>query len=88
MEAYNIRIQLKDQATFFGDPNLPLPVIDEEILTTLEAEDVLSDHNAELIYLLELAMQPQPAEKSAVDDFTVELLRKLSYMKHSRAIHA
>jgi hypothetical protein len=87
LEAYNIRIQLEDQATFFGDPDLPLPVIDKEILTTLEAEDMLSDRNAELIYLLELAVQPVPAEKSAVDDFTVALLGQLSYMKRSRVIH-
>jgi hypothetical protein len=81
--AYNIRIKPDAGATFFGDPNLLLPVIDEEILTTLEAKDMLSDHNAELINLLDLAMSRKSYEESAVDDFTVELLRQveLGYVK-------
>ncbi|KAF8265895.1 hypothetical protein EI94DRAFT_1587422, partial [Lactarius quietus] len=81
LDAYNIQIQLEDRATFFGGSNLPLPIIDEEIFTTLEAEDMLSDHNAELIHLLDLAMRPASARETAVNDFTVRLLRQLGYVK-------
>jgi hypothetical protein len=35
LDTYNIQIQFEDGATFFGDSNLPLPIIDEELLTTL-----------------------------------------------------
>ncbi|KAH9001648.1 hypothetical protein EDB92DRAFT_1777186, partial [Lactarius akahatsu] len=35
LNAYNIQTQQEDTATFFGDSNLPLPVIDEEIITTV-----------------------------------------------------
>ena len=77
LAAYNIQIRLEDTATFFGVHDLPLPTIDQEILATLEAEDMLSDRNAELINLLDLAMKPAPAEESAVDDFAVELLKQL-----------
>ncbi|KAN0134375.1 hypothetical protein V8E53_007873 [Lactarius tabidus] len=82
LNAYNIQIQHDDRATFFGNSKLPLPIIDEELLTTLKAEDKLSDHNAELIHLLDLAMSPASARQSAVNDFTVGLLRQLGYVKH------
>ncbi|KAH9018551.1 hypothetical protein EDB84DRAFT_1626222 [Lactarius hengduanensis] len=86
LKAFNIQIQLEDKTTFFGDPNLPLPVIDEEILTTLKGKDMLSDHNAELIHLLDRAKLPVTGG-SAVDDFTVELLRRLGYVKRNRVAH-
>jgi hypothetical protein len=87
LNAYNIQVQPEDRATFFGNSNLPLPMIDEELLTTLKAEDMLSDHNAELIHLLDLAMSPASARESAVNDFTVGLLRQLSYVKCNRISH-
>ncbi|KAH9170256.1 hypothetical protein EDB89DRAFT_2190999 [Lactarius sanguifluus] len=86
LDAFNIQIQLEDKATFFGDPNLPLPVIDEEILTTLKGKDMLSDHNAELIHLLDQAKR-HLGVGSAVDDFTVELLKQLGYVKRNRVAH-
>lgn len=84
LDAYNIQIQLEDRATFFGDSNLPLPMIDEELLTTIKAEDMLSDHNAEIIHLLDLAMCHASNGESAVNDFTVGLLRQLNYVKRNR----
>ena len=87
LEAYNIHLQFENRTTFFGKSNLPPPQIDEEILTTLEAEDMLSDHNAELIHLLNLAMYPVSAGETALNDFTVELLRQLSYVKRNRIAH-
>ncbi|PCH35992.1 hypothetical protein WOLCODRAFT_134036 [Wolfiporia cocos MD-104 SS10] len=84
LEAYNIQIQLQDAATFFGDRNMPPPTVDQEILTTQEAEDMLSDRNAELIHLLNLAMKPASIGESAADDFAVELLKQLGYVKRHR----
>ncbi|KAH9036540.1 hypothetical protein EDB85DRAFT_1862127 [Lactarius pseudohatsudake] len=88
LDAFNIQIQLEDKTTFFGDPNfqLPLPVIDEEILTTLKGKDMLSDCNAELIHLLDRAKR-NVGVGSAVDDFTVELLKRLGYVKRNRVAH-
>jgi len=83
LEAYNIRLQFEDAATFFGDSIiLPLPEIDEEILTTLEADDMLHDSNAELINLLDLAMRF--SEEPAVNDFAIELFKRLGYVKRNR----
>jgi hypothetical protein len=82
LEAYNIQLQFEDAVTFFGDSILPLPEIDEEILTTLEADDMLYDSNAELINLLDLAMGFY--EEPAVNDFTVELFKRLGYVKRNR----
>ena len=53
LQAYNIQIQSEDVATFFGDPNLPLPEVDEEILTTLEGKDMSPTPNATFIRLLD-----------------------------------
>ena len=82
LEAYNIQFQFEDAATFFGDSTLPLPDIDEEILTTLEADDMLHDNNAELINLLDLAMGF--SEEPAVNDFAIELFKRLGYVKRNR----
>jgi hypothetical protein len=81
LRAYNIQIQCEDVATFFGDPNLPLPEVDEEILTTLEAKDMSSTPNATLIHLLDHAMIPAPdGEESAIRDFAFQLFDTLGYM--------
>lgn len=82
LEAYNIELRFEDATTFFGDSILPLPEIDEEILTTLEADDMQYDSNAELINLLDLAMGF--SEEPAVNDFTVELFKRLGYVKRNR----
>ena len=79
-------MQFEDAATFFGDSNLPLPEIDEEILITLEAEDMSYDRNAELINLLDLAMIF--SEEHAVDDLTVELFKRLGYVKRNSRPHS
>jgi hypothetical protein len=80
LRAYNIQIRCEDVATFFGDPNLRLPEVDEEILTTLEAEDMSSTPNTRLIRLLDRAMIPAPdREESAVRDFAVQLFDILGY---------
>lgn len=84
LEAYNIRVQTQDAPTFFQVDHLPPPVVDEEFLTTEEAEDMAIDHNAELINLLDLAMKPAPAEESAVVDFAVDLFKYLGYVKRHR----
>jgi hypothetical protein len=88
LNTYNIHLQFENRATFFGTKKLPLPQIDKEILTTLKAQDMLSDHNTELIHLLNLAMYPPgDAGETAVNDFTVELLRQLGYVKCNRIAH-
>ncbi|KAH9063701.1 hypothetical protein EDB83DRAFT_2291847 [Lactarius deliciosus] len=86
LRAYNIQTQQEDGATFFGDSNLSLPVIDEEIITTVspETKNMLSDHNVELINLLYQTQRLGLAGESDAIDFTVELFRQLGYMKRSR----
>jgi hypothetical protein len=80
LRAYNIQIRCEGVATFFGDPNLRLPEVNEEILTTLEAEDMSSTPNTRLIRLLDRAMIPAPdREESAVRDFAVQLFDILGY---------
>lgn len=80
LRAYNIQIRCEDVATFFGDPNLPLPEVDEQILATLEAKDMSSTPNATLIRLLYGAVVPaSDEEESAVRDFAFQLFDLLGY---------
>ncbi|KAH9025235.1 hypothetical protein EDB85DRAFT_2092967 [Lactarius pseudohatsudake] len=87
LEAYNIHIHHQDSAAFFGaDVNeLPLPDIDEELLTELEAQDMEGLPNREFINLLDLVMEA--FEESYVDDFGALLLRRLGYPEDGRVIH-
>ncbi|KAF8265886.1 hypothetical protein EI94DRAFT_1663334 [Lactarius quietus] len=90
LKTYNIHLQRENSATFFGNSNLPQPIIDEEILTTLAAQDMLSDRNSEFIYLLDLANELADLDgdgETTVNDFTVELLRRLGYVKRNRIAH-
>ncbi|RPD76821.1 hypothetical protein L226DRAFT_559068 [Lentinus tigrinus ALCF2SS1-7] len=84
LEAYNISIELKDVQTFFQVDSLPTPSVDPELLTTLDADDMVADRNAELINLLDLAMKPAPSGESAGVDFAVQLFELLGYAKRSR----
>jgi hypothetical protein len=60
---------------------LPLPEVDEVILTTLEAKDMSSTPNSTFIRLLDRAMLPAPnGEESAVRDFAFQLFDILGYM--------
>jgi len=45
------------------------------------------DKNAELITLLDIAMVLTGPEESAVNDFTVKLLKALGYVWHKRVPH-
>ncbi|KAG1876418.1 hypothetical protein DFJ58DRAFT_865341 [Suillus subalutaceus] len=86
LAAYNIKVDYQDAATFFeiDRDNLPQPDINPDILTTSDPNDVADDDVSELLRTMEFAMSPAPAEESAVDDFTVLLLRALGYTKKRR----
>jgi hypothetical protein len=77
LAAYHIVIEFQDAATFFGMDPLPRP--DDEVLSNLSA-DMASDSNYKLLRYMDLAMNPVPAEESAVDDFAVHLLTLLGYV--------
>ena len=82
--AYNIDIQFQDAATFFGVNPLPQPAVADEVLTRLNADDMTNDSNYKFVRYMDLAMDPVPAEESAVDDFAVCLLTLLGYVPRSR----
>ncbi|KIK01024.1 hypothetical protein K443DRAFT_678803 [Laccaria amethystina LaAM-08-1] len=67
----------------FTSQELPQPVIDQELLTILDADNMQQDRNAELIGLLDLAMIRDKGE-TAVDDFVVELFKVLGYVHRQR----
>jgi hypothetical protein len=68
-----------EDLTIFTSQELPQPVIDQELLTILDADNMQQDRNAELIGLLDLAMIRDKGE-TAVDDFVVELFKVLGYV--------
>jgi hypothetical protein len=82
--AYNIDIQFQDAATFFGVNPLPQPAVAAEVLTRLNADDTTNDSNYKFVRYMDLAMDPVPAEESAVDDFAVCLPTLLGYVPRTR----
>lgn len=83
LDSYNIHLKQQEALEFFGLPALPDPVVDQELLQHLEADDMQQDRNAELINLLDLAMVSSTGE-TAVDDFAVELLKLTGYVRRNR----
>ncbi|KAJ3842604.1 hypothetical protein F5878DRAFT_377726 [Lentinula raphanica] len=86
LAAYNITIEWQDAATFFEVDPLPQPTIDQEVLTTLDADNMAQDANYKLLRYMDLAMNPVPGEESAVDDFVVHLLTLLGYVPRNRVL--
>jgi hypothetical protein len=82
--AYNIDVQFQDAATFFAVNPLPQPTIADEVLLRLDAADMTNDSHYKLVRYMDLAMNPAPAEESAVDDFAVCLLTLLGYVPRTR----
>ncbi|KAH7876386.1 uncharacterized protein C8R40DRAFT_1169507 [Lentinula edodes] len=79
--AYNITVQLQDAATFFCVDPLPQPAVAQEVLTTLDVDDMILNDNYKFLHCMVLAMNPVPTEESAVDDLAVHLLKLLGYLQ-------
>ncbi|KAK0468586.1 hypothetical protein IW261DRAFT_1372952 [Armillaria novae-zelandiae] len=84
LRAYNIAVEYQGAATFFGNNPLPQPTVAAEVLHNVAAEDMVDEGNYTLLRYMDLAMNPVPAQESAVDDFTIELLRTLGYARRPR----
>jgi len=82
--AYSITIVQQNTATFFGQAALPLPAQHPDLLNRLTADEMVDDDSYQVVRYMDLAMDPVPGEESAVDDFTMQLLRMMGYA--SRAL--
>jgi hypothetical protein len=80
LTAYNITIAQQNAATFFGQVALPLPPHHPDLLNHLTANEMADDESYHVVNYMDLAMNPVPSEESAVDDFTMQLLRVMGYM--------
>ncbi|KAF5390331.1 hypothetical protein D9757_002940 [Collybiopsis confluens] len=78
LEAYNIRIDYQDTATFFGNAILPPPTVHPDALNAEEAEDAHDKETARLLHHLRSAMIPEEHE-SAVADFATHLLEYMGF---------
>ena len=85
LDLYNIH--MKEDTATFGILDLPQPHVDPEILNIESVDNMTVDKNAELITLLDIAMVLTGPEESAVNDFTVKLLKALGYVWHKRVPH-
>ncbi|KAK0187221.1 hypothetical protein F5146DRAFT_767307 [Armillaria mellea] len=79
LAAYNISVTPQDATTFFELVVLPEPHVPADMLQKLEADDADDLDACRTIAAMDLAMNPVPAEESAVDDFTVRLFDMLGY---------
>ena len=84
LHAYNIVVEFQDAPTFFGVNPLPQPAVAGELLNNVAADDMVNDANYKLLRYMDLAMDPVPAQESAVDDFAVHLLTLLGYVPRAR----
>ncbi|KAF9513411.1 hypothetical protein BS47DRAFT_1344198 [Hydnum rufescens UP504] len=58
LDSYHISLYQVDPLTFFGAPELPQPLVDQELLSNINAGAMQQDRHAELIPYLDLAMKP------------------------------
>ncbi|KAL6306112.1 hypothetical protein BKA93DRAFT_816502 [Sparassis latifolia] len=86
LQAYHIQVVEQDATVFLGVPALPLPSVPQEVLTTASADDMADDRNFILVRYMDLAMNPKPAQESAVIDFARHLLEMLGYAPRPRVI--
>ncbi|KAF9024646.1 hypothetical protein BDZ89DRAFT_1162141 [Hymenopellis radicata] len=82
LESYNIHLEQQSALRFFGVQQLPEPAVDPELLNVRDARDMVQDHHAQLITLLDLAMVSR--RDSGVPDFAVELFNILGYTDRGR----
>ncbi|KAH9048056.1 hypothetical protein EDB84DRAFT_1252941, partial [Lactarius hengduanensis] len=78
LDAYNIDIVYQDSVAFFGQGDLLIPQVDEELLNTLMATNMVIPTNAILINYLDRAMMNH-ARESTVDNFSLALLQELGF---------
>jgi hypothetical protein len=82
--AYNIRVCSQSPAKFYNQP-LPtlasLSSLDPNLLSSTLHMQGLSDETYRLLQYLDLALRVSSGQKSAVEDFTREILRALGYEK-------
>jgi hypothetical protein len=88
--AYNVTIEAQDAPTFFGQPELPQPVVHPELLTTHSVTDTImaDDESFHVLKYMDLAMNIVPGEESAVDDFAMQLLRAIGYRSRGRFLRS
>ena len=80
LTAYNNTIVQQDAATFFGQADLPAPPHYPDLLNKLTADEMSDDESYQVIRYIDLVMDPVPGEKSAVDNFAIQLLRVMGYL--------
>ncbi|KAK0466984.1 uncharacterized protein EV420DRAFT_1260734, partial [Desarmillaria tabescens] len=88
LHAYNIRVEFQDAIAFFGVNPLPHPAVADEVLHNLAATDMVDDNNYKLLRYMDFAMDPVPAQESAVDGFVVFLLSLLGYVPREKMARA
>lgn len=79
LTAYNITVVQQNTLTFFGQAALPLPAQHPDLLDRLTADEMVDDDSYQVVRYMDLAMNPVPGEESAVNDFTMQLLRLMGY---------
>ncbi|KAI6013160.1 hypothetical protein BKA83DRAFT_4130611 [Pisolithus microcarpus] len=69
----------KDSATFFGVDILPLPDHHPNLINNLGANEMENEDSYWVVQYMDLAMDPNKEEESAVDNFAMQLLCTMGY---------
>ncbi|KAF9517287.1 hypothetical protein BS47DRAFT_1435234 [Hydnum rufescens UP504] len=79
LEAYNITVQHQAAQKFFGSEPTQLPQIDPKFVTGTVDSKRLSDTSFRLLLYLSLASCANTGQKSALHDFSCEILRLVGF---------
>ena len=80
LTVYNITIVWQDAAMFFSQADLPELPHHPDLLNRLTADEMADDKSYQVVQYMYFTMDPVPGEKSAVDDFTMQLLHMTGYV--------
>jgi hypothetical protein len=88
LTAYNITILPQNASTFFGQPDLPVPAVNPQLLNGFSAADMTDESCFHVAKYIDFVMDPVQREESAVDDFVMELLKVTGYRGRTRFLHS
>jgi hypothetical protein len=89
LRAYNITVVSQSKAEFFGTTNLPDPAEPSVagFMTTETLQDAVDKSTKQLLFFLDLAMDPKLGHETAVDNFAAHLLRSLNYDDDNKYVY-
>ncbi|KAI9439282.1 hypothetical protein H4582DRAFT_1813807, partial [Lactarius indigo] len=79
LAAYSIFIARQNTTTFLGQAVLPPSFHHLDLPNRLMADEIEDGESHQVVWYMDLVMNPVPGGESTVDDFVMQLLRVMGY---------